>query len=389
MNIIIDNLKDMVPEILSLPRERFYDIWNELGIIKYCDMMKIKKEIPELLNHINSAISTIDFNQAYYLSKKITKDLIFNLRDTYPQLKYVDGLRMTIETKDLALIQEAGYFRDVAIKIKAETMEEVRLYHDLMINIIAKHSGKVNIAISVNYWWKSKSGRKVIENDYIVRYNHGKISLDSGYYLVDKIMEMKPEVLIINNELMNDVGSVAQIAAIPTIHTLSFELDPETEEPHFNLIRLLILLRYITYETSSDTINVFIDNFTTLNKEIINKDHIKRITFNYDGDICEKSLDYIDGIMNIMYININTEGIVFDKLEYISLPLKDDYFRSWCEMCPKVNSFISEFTFLTQVENQRIAKLEKIIDKSRKSICKYKKDFDSFQVHNDNRNKYQ
>jgi hypothetical protein len=60
---IIYGLKKLVPNINTLPAERFCDIWNELDITVYKDVKTVEREIPELKEYIRICVTELDFDK--------------------------------------------------------------------------------------------------------------------------------------------------------------------------------------------------------------------------------------------------------------------------------------------------------------------------------------
>lgn len=201
---IVAKLRDLTPDINTLPYERFCDIWQQITIINYDDIKFIKTEIPELKNYINSCVTIINFQGEFYdevIRRFPEEDENAEiLSDIYPHLDYVDNLKIVIKDDQIEEIRQQEYFRNVSISSVTKDESKIESYYDLIIDIIARNKGECSVSLTANHnagvVKRGKTNVTTGSKIYSVNYNNGMVRIDNNLYLIDKIIQLRPEKMI-------------------------------------------------------------------------------------------------------------------------------------------------------------------------------------------------
>lgn len=353
---IITNLKSLKLDLVQLPYERFYDIWKYLNITSHTDIIKIKKEVPELTQHINSAVTVIDFQRDHYnnILGCINKDnIVTDLNQVYPHIKHADNLLLGVNDKTIDQIRSQKYFRNV--EIYTETNGKPDIYYDLIIDIIARNKGDVKVSIRIII----DSGKHTDSIYHSVSYNCGEVEVGDKY-LIEKIIEIRPERLVFNLPETNIVDML-RLASIQTVHSLhfSFFINNDSNDTSIYIYRILVALLYINNNMSDDYIKDIYNTHAGFNSDYqsdkLNKRHIKSITYDYESNKCVVDSDYYDYLLTSTINSDYVHGTshIFPEVEVMTLPINIIDYHNWCRVLPNVTNFISDDTFMASVIEKR------------------------------------
>jgi hypothetical protein len=369
-----DYLNNLSLNIKTLPIEIFQDIWIKLDVTMYFDVKKIEEEVPTLKEYIRASVIELDFEEGIRAFFKGNQN---SIRDVYPNIKYVDHPTISqINYSNIKEISRLNHLRNVKLVGILDFDDNVDSIHDIMINIIKRNKGNVKVSLDAEYRHNNLAYDD--RTNIVVEYDNGIISA-SGNYLIEKIRQMRPEILAIKYPF-NKAFDVLKLALLPSIKGLLMDINinecirydniVNTSRKIPNAYSIINALLYIDENDTEEFIKPIyqIGTPNAMKKKRENK--IESIQYRYVNQIQDRYIEYdhdeywfpLRECSKIYPIFHPVK--IFPNLKYMSIPIGDEDMELWeQQIAPNVKHLRSEHDAYLEGLNKKIEELELNLNK--------------------------
>jgi len=252
---VVDNLIKLFPDTDNIPSKVFSQVWKETGIVNLLNLDMIILELK--IKKRNDLIRLIYSSQEHFsitLKYPNVSDIIDKINREYKKVKNIDiGLQVS------SSILLKPKVRNIIFNIDDTILDDhtLEICKDRIIDIFVTHIKKWKGEVSI----RLHSRVNILNEDFILEYNHGYISFNKCFFSIDHLSRLKPEGYELLHPIYDQFNQQCLYYAllIPSIKRIKFNHIPK----NITLVQNILI--------PSCDVSQFNIDITKSNKEIMDK----------------------------------------------------------------------------------------------------------------------